>query len=210
MRRAAIATPRLDKLRELLLPLLERRGAASELAQLWSRGGTDKREQISVWFKKGKGRPTAVPTLLAVQFLVAQPGWPREEQWYIPTWDQLVELVIPLFAIRGKAADLTRFCDREPWDISRYFTLRVSRRREPDGEVALATLDWLTRWRIEHSLAESEANPLPSPKVWKALEQTFTLEREFRVKREQAEGRQLYLPGNDLFFQLIPREDPAE
>jgi hypothetical protein len=32
---------------------------------------------------------------------------------------------------------------------------------------------------------------------------TFSLEREFRVKREEAEGRQLYLLGNDLFFQLI-------
>ncbi len=203
MRRAMVSTPRLDKLRALLLPCLDRRGAASELARMWSAGGKDKRQQISVWFKRGEGRPMAVPTLLALQFLMAQPEW-QVEEFYVPTWDEMVRIVIPLLSARGMAADLTRFCARKPHDISRYFSRQPNRRREPEGEVALATLDWLTRWRVERSLAENGDRPMPSSAVWDALERAFELEAKFRSKREQDEGRPFFFPGGALFDEMIP------
>jgi hypothetical protein len=170
---------------------------------MWSSGGKDKRQQISLWFKKGEGRPTAIPTLLALQFLMVQPEWP-EEEFYVPTWGEMVRIVIPLLSVRGMAADLARFSHRNPWDISRYFARQASRRREPDGEVALATLDWLTRQRVERSLANEGDRPMPPPAVWNALERAFELEEKFRSRREQAEGRSFFLQGAALFDDLIP------
>jgi len=202
MRRATVSTPRLDKLRALLLPCLERRGAASKLARMWSAGGKDKRQQISLWFKKGEGRPTAVPALLALQFLMVQPEWPHEE-FYVPTWDETVRIAIPLLSIRGMAADLARFANRNPWDISRYFSRQASRRREPDGEVALATLDWLTRWRVERSLVADGDRPMPPSAIRDALEHAFKLESKFRRQREKTEERSFYVQGTFLFEDMI-------
>jgi hypothetical protein len=135
---------------------------------------------------------------LAVQFLVAQPEW-RDNEWYVPAWDELIQIMIPLLAVRGQAADLARYCDREPWDISRYFSRWPTRRREPDGEVALATLDWLTRRRVEYSMADNGFNPLPPPKFWQALERAFALELKFRKARALVLGRDLHLPDDDIF-----------
>lgn len=198
MRRAAVATPRMDLLRAHLFPHLARRGAASELARLWSPGNTNKREQISVWFKKRKGLPTAIPTLLAVQFLMAQPEWP-EEEFYVPTWDELVRIVTPLLSVRGKAADLARFCGRKPFAVSRYFSRKPRQRREPDGEVALATLDWLSRRRVEGALVENGSNPKPPLEVWRTYELAFAIEQKLRERRERVEGRELPLLGTNLF-----------
>jgi hypothetical protein len=198
MRRTADPTPRFDELRIRLSPCLLRRGAASRLARSWSAGGKDKRRQVSLWFKKGEGRPMATPTLIALRFLVAQPEW-HEEEWYVPAWSELVEIVIPLLSVRGRAANLARFCDRELYAISRYFSRTLSQRREPDGEVALAVLDWLTRQRIEYALIDNGLNPQPVAHVWQPLERAFKLEQELKAKLEETERRQLYLPGNNLF-----------
>jgi hypothetical protein len=53
--------------------------------------------------------------------------------------------------------------------------------------------------RIEHSLIESECNPMPSAEIWKAFEQAFALEQKLKDRREQSEGRKFYLLGKDLF-----------
>ncbi len=198
MRRVLVDTPRIEKLRAQLLPCLQRRGMASRLARLCSSGGEEKRQQISLWFRQGEGRPGAMPTLLAVRFLVAQPEW-QEEEWYIPTWDELVRIVIPLLDVRGKAANLARFCDREPYAISRYFSRDSNQRREPDGEVALAVLDWLTQRRIEYSLVENEFSPMPRPRVWLSFQQAFAVEEKLRGAFAQSKGREFFLPGVELF-----------
>jgi hypothetical protein len=198
MRRVTALTPRMEKLRAHLLPYLQRRGTASHLARLCSINGGEKRQQVSLWFKQGKGRPGAAAALLAARLLVAQLDW-RDEEWYIPTWDELVQILIPLLTIRGKAAELARFCDREPYAISRYFSRSPRQRREPDGEVALAALDWLTRRRIEYSLVENEFSPMPPPREWRALQQAFAVEEKLKDAFERIEGKKLYLPGDDLF-----------
>jgi len=67
------------------------------------------------------------------------------------------------------------------------------------GGVALAALDWLTRRRIEFSLVENDFSPTPPPREWKALQQAFSVEEKLKDAFQRIEGKDLYLPGTDLF-----------
>jgi len=191
MRRVEKLTARLDRLRQKLSPCFQRRGSASRLAKTCAVGKEEKRQQISLWFKKGVGRPTAKATLLALRFLFDQPEW-TESNLHAPTWDELVQIIKPILGARGKAAALARFCDRKPHDISRYFSSQPSERREPDGEVALATLAWLAQHRLEWTLICNEDQAAPKARVMRAYEAAFARDEEIRERREQEEGRHLW------------------
>lgn len=198
MRRTLGPTPRLDLLRTRLAECLRRRGTAAKLARACSVAGKEKRQLVSVWFRKGEGRPTAVATMKVARFLVAQPEW-DDEKWFIPTWVEMLHIAMPLLSLRGRAADLARFCGREPSAICRYFAASPRQRRQPDGEVALATFDWLTRGRVEYSFIDTGLNPEPSPDIVRALRRAFDLEDSFKLRYEQKVRRRLPLPWQDLF-----------
>jgi hypothetical protein len=190
MRRFEGSTPRLDLLRRQLRVFLRRRGAASALARACSICRPTTRQQISLWFTKGSYIPPATPTLLAARFIVSQPKW-KGEKSYIPTWDELMEIVTPLLTIRGTAADLSRHCGRPMYAVSRYFAHAAGQRREPDGEVALAALDWLTLMRQEHSMIKDKQLPEPSLRIQRAVRKAFAVEHQLKCRTERTENEML-------------------
>jgi hypothetical protein len=132
-----------------------------------------------------------------MRFLVAQPEW-HDREWFVPTWGEMLQIMAPLLLLRGRAADLARFCGREPSAMCRYFSRSPRQRRQPDGEVALAAYDWLTRRRVEYSLIDTGLNPEPSPKIFQALARAFDLEQSFKLRYERKVRRPLLLPWADL------------
>jgi hypothetical protein len=150
---------------------------------------------------------TASSALSAARFFETE----RENQtmWFIPEWEELHQIVLTILEAPGYRAELARFCAREPHLISRYFNASANQRRQPDGDVALATLAWLTRKRLRWFDAEHGEITPPPPQEWRALERAFNLEGQF-CKRRQVELNQTsaFAPSLVPMWDDLYRTDP--
>ena len=193
MRHANQPTPRLDKLIKLASRSFRRRGVQAQMA----RACGVSRPLINKWFRQGKGRPTATATLLALRFLMSQPE-STDSEYYFPTWPELIRIVIPLLSVPGNRKRLAAFCRREPHFFSRYLSKNLERRREADGEVALATLEWKTKCFEELSSLQ-RAGSLPYKlNVRRAVRRAFLVEDKFRDLQIRMDGLSAFNIGEPL------------
>lgn len=144
---------RLEKLLKEIQPQLRKRGRSSALANFCG----CHRQSIYKWFIRGEGRPTAAQVLLACRW--SEETSRRKTLRYFPSWIELRERT----RIITQADRLLQWPDEfsgfRRSDVVRYILHPDRNSWMPDGEFALALIEWFEIARKKYDRDEKQTHP---------------------------------------------------
>lgn len=163
MRYKSGPTPRLAQFFKGLTPYLRKYGRLSALARFCGCHVQAARE----WYRLGKGRPPAPQALRALRW--AEEISRKPTLRFIPEWADLREWVAVVVQNENAGQELARYTATDLATVQKYLISGHRAQTRPDGEFALAVLEWYCWSRsayqrhgvmtpvIKHVLNEEEA-----------------------------------------------------